>query len=406
MASNGLTSTTTISVLTRHSKECPRRDDPHWKRCKCRKSLYIYEAGKVSYVSARTRSWEQAEKLAQAERDKRDPVKIELARIAAEEAVKKAAALAKETSIEAALDQWIAGFKAKKENAKAYETFKRFLMSWAESQGFTMLSEVTSDALDGWVGSWTLAPNTQKFRLSRVRSLFEWAYNLRKLEHNPAAVLRSIRAENEEETQPLTAVQFKAVIAATYKYDEEPLINKDRFGADLRAVFLVMRWTGVRLVDALMLRRYGVKGNRLSMDIQKTGDHIDRVVPEDLIEALKAVPIRKRMHPDQFFWSRECDHRALVNTWLPRIKALNAYLSLKNDDGEPMEFRSHMLRDTFAVELLLAGMKLEDVSKLLGHRNTRTTEKHYAPWVKARQRKLEDEMMTAMRLMGANFAGD
>jgi integrase len=64
-----------------------------------------------------------------------------------------------------------------------------------------------------------------------------------------------------------------------------------------------------------------------------------------------------------------------------------------------------MLRDTFAVELLLAGVSLDKVSKLLGHKSTRVTEKHYAPWVKARKDQLEDEMKTAMKKMGAKFDG-
>jgi hypothetical protein len=80
----------TISVFTRHSTECPKSDNPQWKRCNCRKSLYIREGGKTTYVSAKTRSWEQAERIAQAERDKRDPVKVKLQNIAESEAAKDA----------------------------------------------------------------------------------------------------------------------------------------------------------------------------------------------------------------------------------------------------------------------------------------------------------------------------
>ena len=37
---------------------------------------------------------------------------------------------------------------------------------------------------------------------------------------------------------------------------------------------------------------------------------------------------------------------------------------------------SHRFRDTFAVSLLQAGVSLEDVSTLLGHKSLRITQKH------------------------------
>jgi len=50
---------------------------------------------------------------------------------------------------------------------------------------------------------------------------------------------------------------------------------------------------------------------------------------------------------------------------------------------------SHRLRDTFSVDLLQKGVPLETVSLLLGHTSIKTTQKHYAPWVKSRQDALE-----------------
>lgn len=49
-----------------------------------------------------------------------------------------------------------------------------------------------------------------------------------------------------------------------------------------------------------------------------------------------------------------------------------------------------MLRDTFAVQLLLKGVPIEVVSMLLGHKSVKITEKHYGPWVRARQEQLEE----------------
>jgi integrase len=63
------------------------------------------------------------------------------------------------------------------------------------------------------------------------------------------------------------------------------------------------------------------------------------------------------------------------------------------------EMLSHRFRHTFAVEMLLAGMGTEQVSKLLGHKTLRTTEKYYSAWVKERQQRLEAEVKNAWKKM-------
>jgi len=58
--------------------------------------------------------------------------------------------------------------------------------------------------------------------------------------------------------------------------------------------------------------------------------------------------------------------------------------SSKIEDGHP-----HRFRDTFAVEQLLSGTPIEEVSALLGHTSIKTTEESSAPWAHSRQKKLE-----------------
>src|SRR5580658_4838460 len=131
MSREQLPSIFTVSVFTRHSPDCSKRDNPQWKRCTCRKSLYLYENGKVSYKSARTRSWEKAEQLAQAERDARDPVKLKLREIAEREA-SKAAKEEDTISVPEALDQWNAGQKHRSHSrAKAYRVAIWKIKNWA-----------------------------------------------------------------------------------------------------------------------------------------------------------------------------------------------------------------------------------------------------------------------------------
>jgi integrase/recombinase XerD len=86
-----------------------------------------------------------------------------------------------------------------------------------------------------------------------------------------------------------------------------------------------------------------------------------------------------------FFWSGEGKVDTVAGNYRRSLRRLFKLAGIK--DGHP-----HRFRDTFAVELLLAGVPLERVSVLLGHRSIKVTEKHYTPWVRARQEQLESDL--------------
>jgi integrase len=130
---------------------------------------------------------------------------------------------------------------------------------------------------------------------------------------------------------------------------------------------------------------------------------VEFVLPDHVLNALNALPLRSAEHPDYWFWSRGCSPCVNTNKWVRKIDRLNNYLAFKDEEGDPLEFRSHMLRDTFAVEMLLAGMELAKVSKLLTHESVATTERYYAKWTRARRQQLEDEAIEVMQKMGATF---
>ncbi len=109
------------------------------------------------------------------------------------------------------------------------------------------------------------------------------------------------------------------------------------------------------------------------------------------MRALGAIPKSGRY----FFWTGNGKVKSTVGNWQRALKLLFELAEVPTG-------HAHRFRDTFAVEMLLAGIPLERVSILLGHQSVRITEKHYAPWVRERQVQIEDDVR---RMWGGHKLG-
>jgi hypothetical protein len=155
----------------------------------------------------------------------------------------------------------------------------------------------------------------------------------------------------------------------------------------VRALVQIMRHSGLAIHDAVTLERKEMlrdekKGiYRIVTARQKTGTHVSVPIPDDVAaEALAALNGK----PRHFFWTGNGKPSTAITNWQAVLRKL-----FQGTFGEDTEFTPHCLRDTFAVSLLGKGVPLEEVSTLLGHTNLRTTQKHYSPWVMARQDRLD-----------------
>jgi integrase-like protein len=101
-------------------------------------------------------------------------------------------------------------------------------------------------------------------------------------------------------------------------------------------------------------------------------------------------------HEQFYFWTGNGKPKTVISDWQEKLKTLFASAKLAN--GRALaNGHAHRFRDTFATELLLAGVPLERVSILLGHSSIRITERHYAPWVRSRQEQLERDVRSSCR---------
>ena len=117
----------------------------------------------------------------------------------------------------------------------------------------------------------------------------------------------------------------------------------------------------------------------------KTGVPVYVVIPPDVADVLRSLP---NANPLYFFWSGKGDPRSARKAFQRSFWKLFKVAKLLREDKTPKRCHPHMFRDTFAVELLLAGNPIDQVSLMLGHSSVKITERHYAPFCKARQQQL------------------
>jgi integrase len=111
-----------------------------------------------------------------------------------------------------------------------------------------------------------------------------------------------------------------------------------------------------------------------------------------VLTALEATP---SVTDTRYFWSGQGKRQTAVDDWQGKIKKVFDLAGISKGLGNAV---SHRLRDTFAAELLLAGVPIERVSVLPGHQGVRVTERHYNPWVRSRQERLEADVASAWKL--------
>jgi integrase/recombinase XerD len=271
---------------------------------------------------------------------------------------------------------------------RKYKLLSRQMETFARQHGIRFLDEFDVEAVGNFRQSWKDGVNTSIKKLERLRSFFRFAVDRNWITSNPASRIKSPEMK-QAPTLPFSRAEMQKILDACPKYLEEaPVTGKDN-GRRLYALVLLLRYSGLRVGDAIGLTADRLNGNQLFLYLQKTQEPVNVVLPQKVVDELQAIPRAGAKH---FFWSGHGKLDSIVRSWQTRLRRLFTIAKIEN--GHP-----HRFRDTFAVELLLANppTPIEEVSKLLGHTSLRITEKHYSPWNRARQEKLESHVKDAWK---------
>lgn len=252
---------------------------------------------------------------------------------------------------------------------------------FAETRSKLFPSDIDGELLIEYRATWTkLYPSSQTRQQvqTRLRGFLAFCHAHGWLDRIPK--LSSIEAD-EPPTLPLSKAEYEKLLKAV------PKVFSAEKAARVRALVQLMRHSGLAIRDAVTLERSEIvqdqKKNltRITTSRQKTGTHVSVPLPPEVAAEVVAV---LNGNPRYVFWTGSGLATSAVTNWQHDLRTL-----FRSVFGRDTHFTPHCLRDTAAVEWLLAGIPLAEVSKLLGHTNIKTTEKSYAPWVQERQDRLD-----------------
>src|SRR5262249_17740691 len=227
-------------------------------------------------------------------------------------------------------------------------------------------------------------------KLERLRAFFNFCKDNRYVDSNPAKGIKNPKIKDSV-TLPFTHDQMmKILTTAEKRIAEAPTPDRRTYARRIRMLALFLRYSGLRISDAVGCACDRLQKGKLFLHTAKTGEHVNVPLPPFVIEELERMPKKSATY---WFWngtsSLETARKDLTDGLKELLRAAG-----KAQDNQPADSvlengHAHMFRDTFAVEHLLAATPIEDVAKFLGHSSTKITEKHYNPWVRARQERAE-----------------
>ncbi len=353
-----------LRIYRRHRTHCPHRTE-RYRRCSCP----IYVEGSLGAETIRQAldqtSWEAASDVIAAwtASGRIGIVRVDVPSIAG--------------AVEKLLEDLAARQLQPSTIGKQKNLLEKRLIPWCESKGFRHLRQLDVDALRQFRATWADGAQSAQKNLERLRSFLNFCQQAGWIEKNPAKALKPPKLpEKSSKVKVFSENDLKSILEACDQYPERNAFGHDN-RARVKALFLTLRYSGMRIGDCVGLQKSHLKGDKLFLNTQKSGSKIFVPLPKVAVEALKSI----ENGSEYFFWTGNGLRKSAVADWQ---RALRRLFELADVTGNP-----HMFRHTFATDLLARGIPIEDVSVLLGHRSVRITDAYYSHWVKARRERLE-----------------
>ena len=369
-----------LTIYRRHTKRCAHRQEGRkYRRCRCPIWLDGSLAGKEVRRTTGLKNWEKAQAL-----------------VREWEAEDSVAESPTEVTLESAVDDFVADLERRKlasETIRKYRFLFRRMQEFAQSQGIRFLKEFDVATTRKFCATWTEGGLTSLKKLARLKSFLKHSLECGWIDENPARKIKKPTV-TQNPTLPYTKEEMIRILAACAE-SKDCYGRKGQWNAKrLRALVLLLRYAGLRISDAVTLPKDRIVKGKLLLYTHKTGVPVYLPLPDFVVKELDDL---RSVSEHFYFWSGISTKESVAGNYRRYLQGV--FRSAGIHKGHP-----HRFRDTFAVELLVSGVPLERVSVLLGHRSIKVTERHYAPWVRARQEQLEADVRRSWRRDPVVFA--
>jgi integrase len=278
----------TLTLYRRHKKTCPnfgkaRRDLQ--RKCNCEFWAGGVLAGREVRLSLDTRDSKKASQIVH-EMDAKEILPERGAAVTLADAW---------TSLLADLD----ARKLSNQTIRKYKLLQRQMKAYGEERGLKILAQFDLDVLSKFRATWKDGPRSAGKKLERLRAFFRFAHDRQWLENNPATRIKLPKVSIRP-TMPLTHDEMVKILTACNGLQITTPIEGKLNAHRLKTLALLMRYTGMRVSDAVALTADRLDGKRLFLYTQKTGVPVYTVLPDSVLKALEATP---RVTDTRYFWS-------------------------------------------------------------------------------------------------------
>ena len=268
----------------------------------------------------------------------------------------------------------------------ALERLSRFLVA----QSVVHIRDMTVDHLETFKTAGLpkqMRTTTKATTFAKIRCFLRAAFRRGWIKEALVDKVSTVKAVYDQK-EPYTDQEVKVILehalqldGGTHGYAKRP--------QTFQLLLDLMLATGLRVGDAVAFDPGALsKGDSLWIYTYQPQKQ-KRAEKPKLLEAYITDEMKKRIDEcawlstrGPFWYGAGSDPTPLAQAVYERMQGIGARAGI-------VDCRPHRLRDTFAVQALLRGMQLEDVSRLLGHSSVKVTEAYYAKWISSRKRRLE-----------------